>query len=55
MLPNVSRFLIRWGVDQIIGDDLVEHDECCTYAGPEPTLVARSDPKLMAKQTGFPW
>ena len=27
MTPNVSRLLIKWGVDKIIGDDLVQ----CSY------------------------
>ncbi|KIX05263.1 uncharacterized protein Z518_06135 [Rhinocladiella mackenziei CBS 650.93] len=53
MVPNVSRFLIRWGVDKIIGDNLVLHDECNTWDKSE--LVAWADPKVMAKNTGFPW
>ena len=55
MIPNVSRFLIRWDVDKIIGDNLVSVDEFNTYTGPEPRLIARTDPRDVLKQTGFPW
>jgi salicylate hydroxylase len=27
MTPNVARLLIRWGVDKVIGDNLVEFEE----------------------------
>ncbi len=27
MTPNVARLLINWGVDKVIGDDLVEFEE----------------------------
>lgn len=27
MTPNVARLLIKWGVDKVIGDDLVEFEE----------------------------
>jgi salicylate hydroxylase len=27
MTPNVSRLLIRWGVDKVIGDNLEEFEE----------------------------
>lgn len=27
MTPNVARLLIEWGVDKVIGDDLVEFEE----------------------------
>lgn len=55
MFPNVSRLLVRWGVDKIIGDNLVLHEECNTYYGKDTELIAYSDPKDMAKNTGFPW
>lgn len=55
MFPNVSRLLIRWGVDKIIGDNLVAHEECNTYYGKDAELIAYSDPKDMLKNTGFPW
>jgi salicylate hydroxylase len=55
MLPNVSRFLLRWGVDKIIGDNLVSLDECNTYSGPDAKLVSRTDPKVLTQSAGFPW
>ncbi|RFU82004.1 salicylate hydroxylase [Trichoderma arundinaceum] len=55
MLPNVSRFLVRWGVDKIIGDNLVSHEECNTYHGPNATLVAHSLASDLAAKSGFPW
>ncbi len=55
MVPNVSRLLMRWGVDTIIGSNLVLHDGVNTYYGPEGRLVARMDPKALAKASGFPW
>ncbi|PVH97424.1 FAD/NAD(P)-binding domain-containing protein [Periconia macrospinosa] len=55
LYPNVSRFLIRWGVDKIIGDNLVLHDEVNTYAGPEATLIACSSASDLALRSGFPW
>ena len=53
MFSNVSRLLVRWGVDEIIGDNLVAVDEINTW-GANSELLARFDPKLGAKQTGFP-
>ena len=55
MLPNVSRFLIRWGVDKIIGDDLVPFKECNTRWGPDATLIEHSDTTAVVRNTGFPW
>lgn len=55
MIPNVSRFLVRWGVDKIIGDNLVAVDEFNTYSGPDATLIARTDPKITVRSAGFPW
>lgn len=55
MLPNVSRFLIRWGVDKIIGDNLVAHADCRTYWGEDARLVAVTKTTTLAKATGFPW
>ncbi|KAH8816621.1 hypothetical protein F5884DRAFT_698138 [Xylogone sp. PMI_703] len=55
VFPNISRFLIRWGVDKIIGDNLVTHEECNTYAGPNATLVAHSQATDLSKSAGFPW
>lgn len=55
VFPNISRFLVRWGVDKIIGDNLVAHEECNTYAGPKATLIAHSLAKDLVKSAGFPW
>ena len=54
VFPNISRFLIRWGVDKIIGSNLVAHEECNTYYGRDAELIAYSDPKRLVKNTGFP-
>ncbi|KAH0835978.1 hypothetical protein FOPE_04443 [Fonsecaea pedrosoi] len=54
--PNVSRQLIRWGVDKIIENDLVEPEELNTWdCGSELRLIGRTDPKQVARQAGFPW
>jgi len=53
VFSNVSRLLIRWGIDEIIGDDLIAVDEINTW-GADNELIARLDPKLSAKQAGFP-
>ena len=55
MTPNVSRFLIRWGVSDIIGDNLVQCDNI---------NMRRTDGKLIAhtdlsgktlRDYGYPW
>lgn len=55
--PNVSRLIIRWGVDKIIENDLVEPESINTwdYVNEELRLIGRTDPKQMKKQAGFPW
>lgn len=53
MFPNVSRLLIRWGVDEIIGDDLIAVDEINTW-GADGSLIGHLDPKVAARNTGFP-
>lgn len=53
VFTNVSRLLIRWGVDELIGDNLIAVDEINTW-GADNQLLARFDPKLGAKQAGFP-
>ncbi|KAK4948570.1 hypothetical protein LTR10_012574 [Elasticomyces elasticus] len=53
VFSNVSRLLIRWGLDEIIGDNLIAVDEINTW-GADNELIARFDPKLGAKQAGFP-
>lgn len=32
MTPNVARLLIKWGVDKVIGDDLVEFEVPLLFA-----------------------
>jgi salicylate hydroxylase len=53
----VSRLIIRWGVDKIIENDIVEPDSINTwdYVNDELNLIGRTDPKQMKKQAGFPW
>ena len=53
MFPNVSRLLIRWGVDELIGNNLIVPDEYNTWDA-DNQLIARFDPKWGAKQSGFP-
>ncbi|OQU95937.1 FAD binding domain-containing protein [Cladophialophora immunda] len=53
MFSNVSRILIRWDVDKIIGDNLVAVDEINTW-GLDDELLGRFDPKEGRKLTGFP-
>lgn len=53
MFSNVSRLLIRWDVDKIIGDDLISVDEINTW-GLDDELLAKYDPKIGKKLSGFP-
>ena len=53
MFSNVSRLLIRWDVDKIIGDDLIAVDEINTW-GLDDQLIGRFDAKVGRKYTGFP-
>lgn len=54
MTPNVSRLLIKWGVDKIIGDDLVQ----CKYINMrnrEGKVVQRTDlAGKTVRELGFP-
>lgn len=55
MTPNVSRLLIKWGVSDIIGDDLVQ----CRYINmrnPDGKIIQRTElvPKTV-REFGFPW
>ncbi|CAK3801663.1 3-hydroxybenzoate 6-hydroxylase [Lecanosticta acicola] len=55
MTPNVSRLLIKWGVADIIGDDLVQ----CKYINmrrKDGEVVQRTElhPKVV-REFGFPW
>lgn len=54
MTPNVSRLLIKWGVSDIIGDDLVQ----CEYINMrkrDGTITQRTElyPKTV-REFGFP-
>ncbi|KAK5060248.1 hypothetical protein LTR84_010133 [Exophiala bonariae] len=53
IFSNVSRYLIRWDVDEIIGDNLVSVDEVRTW-GHDGHVVTRVDTKRVKKVTGFP-
>ncbi|OCT45386.1 hypothetical protein CLCR_05856 [Cladophialophora carrionii] len=53
IFSNISKYLIRWGVDEIIGDNLVQVDEVRTW-GVDGEVVTRVDPKRVHKITGFP-
>lgn len=56
MFGNVSRFLIRTGVDEIIGENLVQMDEVRTWGhGPGHPLIGRLDVRKVVKAQGFPW
>jgi salicylate hydroxylase len=53
---NVSRFLVRWGIDQIIGKNLVQPTELNTWGhGADNNLIGRIDMKQVEKEQGFPW
>lgn len=53
IFSNISKYLIRWGVDEIIGDNLVQVDEVRTW-GVDGDVVTRVDPKRVHRNTGFP-
>ena len=53
MFSNVSRLLIRWGVDEIIGDNLISLDAINTW-GLDDELIGTFDPKAGRKLSGFP-
>ncbi|ETN44863.1 uncharacterized protein HMPREF1541_09738 [Cyphellophora europaea CBS 101466] len=56
MFPNASRFLLRWGVTKLIGDNLVEHEEANTWSGgPGLNLISKIDAKKVSRASGFPW
>jgi salicylate hydroxylase len=54
MTPNVSRFLIRWGVSDIIGDDLVQCDNV-NMRRADGKIVAYTDFKKTVRDYGYPW
>lgn len=53
MFSNVSRLLIRWEVDKIIGDNLIAVDEINTW-GLDDQLISTFDPTFARKISGFP-
>jgi salicylate hydroxylase len=53
IFSNISKYLIRWGVDEIIGDNLVRVDEVRTW-GVNGEVVTRVDTKRVHRLTGFP-
>lgn len=61
MFGNVSRFLIRTGVHDIIGDNLVQIDEVRAWGNDKDNsqeggnLVGRLDVRHVIKNQGFPW
>lgn len=53
MTPNVARLLIRWGVDKVIGENLVEYDELnLRNKTGEKVGYARLESR---RWTGVPW
>lgn len=61
MFGNVSRFLIRTGVHDIIGDNLVQIDEVRAWGNAEGDigaggkLIGRVDVRHVIRRQGFPW
>jgi len=53
VFPNVSRLLIRWGTDEIIGDNLIAVDEINSW-GADGSLIAHLDTKVAERKSGFP-
>lgn len=59
MSGNISRFLVRTGVDEIIGDDLVQVTEVRTWGYSDKheengQLIGRIDVRHVVKIQGFP-
>lgn len=55
MTPNVARLLIKWGVSEVIGDNLVEFEELNMRRGDgTPVGYTRMIPNVR-KNLGFPW
>lgn len=61
MFGNVSRFLVRTGVREIIGDNLIQIDEVRAWGHDEKgdysqgKLVGRMDVRHVVRDQGFPW
>ena len=54
MTPNVSRFLIKWGVSDIIGEDLVQCDNV-NMRRTDGKIIAYTDFKRTVRDYGYPW
>ena len=56
MTPNVSRFLIKYGVADIIGDNLVECEDIRMRRAADSQIIQYTElvPKT-AREFGFPW
>lgn len=55
MTPNVARLLIKWGVSEVIGDNLVEFEELnMRRRDGTPVGYTRMIPNVR-KNLGFPW
>lgn len=54
MTPNVSRFLTKWGVSDIIGDDLVQCDNV-NMRRTDGKIIAYTDFKKTVRDYGYPW
>lgn len=59
MFGNVSRFLIRTGVADLVGENLVHMDEVRTWGHGEGAdngrLIGRIDTRKVVRDQGFPW
>lgn len=54
MTPNVARLLLRYGVSDIIGDNLIQCDRI-NMRSPDGELIGFSDMKRIVRDFGFPW
>lgn len=55
MTPNVARLLVDWGVDQVIGDNLVEFEELnMRKRDGTPVGYTRMIPDVR-RNLGYPW
>ncbi|KIY02128.1 uncharacterized protein Z520_02266 [Fonsecaea multimorphosa CBS 102226] len=56
MTPNVARLLMKWGVDKVIGDDLVEFEEL-NMRRKDGTLIGytKTIPNVRNYLNGIPW
>lgn len=54
MTPNVARLLIKYGIDKVIGDDLVQFSEL-NLRRKDGSKVGHTGIKDVEEVTGFPW